>query len=103
MLRYAVLAASLAAGLAEATTYNCTFTWYGAGDTRGSPNCNTNTAACGFYSYVRLSIRRTSNALTELLSPDTRLLYRKISTAPVQVKAQAQNAENVSRSMSCTT
>lgn len=55
MLRTIALVASLAAVLADATEYNCTFTWYGAGDTRGSPNCNTNTAACGFYSYVCLS------------------------------------------------
>lgn len=30
-------------------TYKASFTHYGAGDSFGSPNCNTNTAACGFY------------------------------------------------------
>ena len=32
-------------------TYKASFTHYGAGDTFGSPNCNTNTAACGWYTY----------------------------------------------------
>ena len=36
----------------RATIFNATFTWYGQGDERGSPNCNTNTAACGFYTSV---------------------------------------------------
>ncbi|KAI7102730.1 hypothetical protein KC316_g20795, partial [Hortaea werneckii] len=30
-------------------SYKASFTQYGAGDTFGSPNCNTNTAACFFY------------------------------------------------------
>lgn len=61
MFRTIALVASLATGLADATTYNCTFTWYGAGDTRGSPNCNTNTAACGFYSYPGYSTAVSQN------------------------------------------
>ncbi|MCJ1451972.1 mucin 5B, oligomeric mucus gel-forming [Mycoblastus sanguinarius] len=32
------------------TTYKASFTEYGAGDTFGSANCNTATAACGWYS-----------------------------------------------------
>ncbi|MCJ1307450.1 hypothetical protein MMC25_001096 [Agyrium rufum] len=37
------------AAVASAQTYKASFTEYGAGDTFGSPNCNTATAACGFY------------------------------------------------------
>ena len=36
---------------ALAQTYKASFTQYGAGDANGSPNCNTATAACGFYNY----------------------------------------------------
>ncbi|GAB7344618.1 hypothetical protein MBLNU457_3106t1 [Dothideomycetes sp. NU457] len=32
-----------------AGTYKASFTEYGAGDTFGSPNCQTTSAACGFY------------------------------------------------------
>lgn len=35
------------------TTYNTTITWYGTNDQNGSPNCNSNNVACGFYTYVR--------------------------------------------------
>ncbi len=35
--------------LALAQTYKATFTAYGAGDSFGSGNCNTNSAACGFF------------------------------------------------------
>ncbi|MCJ1392681.1 hypothetical protein MMC18_005552 [Xylographa bjoerkii] len=34
-----------------AQTYKASFTKYGQGDNNGSPNCNTATAACGFYNY----------------------------------------------------
>lgn len=34
------------------TTYNTTITWYGTNDGNGSPNCNSNTNACGFYTFV---------------------------------------------------
>ena len=34
-----------------ARTYRASFTQYGEGDGWGSANCNTATAACGFYSY----------------------------------------------------
>ncbi|MCJ1414485.1 hypothetical protein MMC32_000811 [Xylographa parallela] len=34
-----------------AQTYKASFTKYGQGDQNGSPNCNTATAACGFYTY----------------------------------------------------
>ncbi|MCJ1371374.1 hypothetical protein MMC20_002589 [Loxospora ochrophaea] len=39
------------ASIASATTYKATFTEYGAGDQNSSPNCNTATAACGWYNY----------------------------------------------------
>ncbi|MCJ1392094.1 hypothetical protein MMC18_004961 [Xylographa bjoerkii] len=35
----------------SAQSYNSSFTQYGAGDSQASPNCNTATAACGFYNY----------------------------------------------------
>ena len=35
--------------LTFAQTYKASFTAYGAGDSFGSGNCNTNTAACGFF------------------------------------------------------
>ncbi|EMC94934.1 glycoside hydrolase family 45 protein [Baudoinia panamericana UAMH 10762] len=34
---------------ATGVSYKASFTEYGAGDTFGSPNCQTDTAACGFY------------------------------------------------------
>lgn len=40
----------------SSTTYNTTITWYGTNDKNGSPNCNSNTVACGFYTYVRNSL-----------------------------------------------
>lgn len=43
------------------TTYKSTFTFYGAGDSFGSPNCNTNTAACGFYTYPGFSAAASQN------------------------------------------
>lgn len=42
-------------------TYKASFTHYGAGDTFGSPNCNTNTAACGFYTYPGYSAAVSQN------------------------------------------
>jgi len=42
-------------------TYKASFTHYGAGDTFGSPNCNTNTAACGFYTYPGYSAAASQN------------------------------------------
>lgn len=41
--------------------YKASFTHYGAGDTFGSPNCNTNTAACGFYTYPGYSAAASQN------------------------------------------
>ncbi|MCJ1252891.1 hypothetical protein MMC24_000697 [Lignoscripta atroalba] len=49
MLRRLIILAC--AALASAQTYKASFTEYGAGDTFGSRNCNTATAACGFYNY----------------------------------------------------
>lgn len=43
------------------TTYKASFTHYGAGDTFGSPNCNTNTAACGFYTSPGFSAAASQN------------------------------------------
>lgn len=36
----------------NADTFSATITWYGTNDERGSPNCNSNTVACGFYTFV---------------------------------------------------
>lgn len=36
-------------------------THYGAGDSFGSPNCNTNTAACAFYTYPGYSAAVSQN------------------------------------------
>lgn len=37
------------------STFNTTITWYGTNDKNGSPNCNSNTVACDFYTFVRTS------------------------------------------------
>ncbi|KAL6240874.1 hypothetical protein RBB50_012289 [Rhinocladiella similis] len=42
-------------------TYKASMTHYGAGDTFGSPNCNTNTAACGWYTYPGFSAAVSQN------------------------------------------
>ncbi|KAK7702434.1 hypothetical protein SLS64_009726 [Diaporthe eres] len=48
----ALLIAALAAAQdSNTTTYNVTISWYGTNDPKGSPNCNSNTVACGFYTY----------------------------------------------------
>lgn len=49
---YTVLTVLASAALASAATYKASFTEYGSTDTWGSGNCNVNTAACGFYTYV---------------------------------------------------
>ena len=43
------------------TTLKSSFTFYGAGDTFGSPNCNTNTAACGFFTEPGFSAAASQN------------------------------------------
>jgi hypothetical protein len=43
------------------TVYKSSFTHYGAGDTFGSPNCNTNTAACGYYTFPGFSAAASQN------------------------------------------
>lgn len=48
-----LIAALAAAQDSNTTTYNVTISWYGTNDPKGSPNCNSNTVACGFYTYVR--------------------------------------------------
>jgi hypothetical protein len=45
----------------KSVTYKSSFTFYGAGDTFGSPNCNTNTAACGFYTKPGYSAAASEN------------------------------------------
>jgi hypothetical protein len=42
-------------------TYKASFTHYGAGDSFGSPNCNTNTAACFFYTQPGFSAAASQN------------------------------------------
>jgi hypothetical protein len=42
-------------------TLKASFTHYGAGDTFGSPNCNTNTAACGFFTQPGFSAAASQN------------------------------------------
>ncbi|KAI7194640.1 hypothetical protein KC343_g14051 [Hortaea werneckii] len=42
-------------------SYKASFTQYGAGDTFGSPNCNTNTAACFFYTQPGFSAAVSQN------------------------------------------
>ncbi|ETI26614.1 hypothetical protein G647_10375 [Cladophialophora carrionii CBS 160.54] len=42
-------------------TYKASFTHYGAGDSFGSPNCNTNTAACFFYTQPGFSAAVSQN------------------------------------------
>jgi cellulose binding protein with CBM1 domain/EXPB1-like protein len=41
--------------------YKSSFTHYGAGDSFGSPNCNTNTAACGFFTQPGFSAAVSQN------------------------------------------
>jgi hypothetical protein len=41
--------------------YKASFTHYGAGDTFGSRNCNTNTAACGFFTQPGFSAAVSQN------------------------------------------
>ena len=60
------------------TTYDTTFTFYGSGDSRGDGTCNTNTAACGFYTNVCLHAMRLSlqqRPLTTLHVHDMDLLF----------------------------
>ena len=48
-------------GGGSGTTLKSSFTFYGAGDTFGSPNCNTNTAACGFFTQPGFSAAASQN------------------------------------------
>lgn len=52
---------SPATGGSSGKTYKTSVTHYGAGDTFGSPNCNTNTAACFFYSKPGFSAAVSQN------------------------------------------
>ena len=46
---------------ATGLTFKASFTHYGAGDSFGSPNCNTNTAACGFFTSPGFSAAVSQN------------------------------------------
>ncbi|MCJ1390752.1 hypothetical protein MMC18_003613 [Xylographa bjoerkii] len=46
---------------AAAVSYTSTFTEYGAGDVRSSGNCNTATAACGFYTFPGYNAAASQN------------------------------------------
>ncbi|KAI9655753.1 MAG: hypothetical protein M1821_005188 [Bathelium mastoideum] len=54
---FSVACAVVSAG----TTYNSTFTFYGEGDSRGDGTCNTNTAACGFFTNPGFSAAVSQN------------------------------------------
>lgn len=64
------------------TTYNATISWYGTNDARGSPNCNSNKAACGFYTYV-LSCCRPPPPSPSLQSLTTLCLFQPGFSAAV--------------------
>ena len=51
-LLFAFLSVLISSHMAQAAIYNATFTFYGEGDQNGSKNCNSISAACGFYSSV---------------------------------------------------
>jgi Fungal cellulose binding domain len=66
---------SPASGGTSGKTYKTSVTHYGAGDTFGSPNCNTNTAACFFYTKPGFSAAVSQNlygAGPGQVSPDIR-------------------------------
>ena len=48
-------------GGSSGQSLKASFTFYGAGDTFGSPNCNTNTAACGFFTSPGFSAAASQN------------------------------------------
>ncbi|KAF2224161.1 RlpA-like double-psi beta-barrel-protein domain-containing protein-containing protein [Elsinoe ampelina] len=58
---YTLLTLTSLLSLTTAQTLKASFTQYGAGDTFGSPNCNTNTAACGFYTSPGYSAAASQN------------------------------------------
>ncbi|KAI9701731.1 MAG: hypothetical protein M1820_006359 [Bogoriella megaspora] len=59
---YIILLLSTACAFASAgTIYNSTFTFYGVGDERGDGTCNSNTAACGFYTNPGFSAAVSQN------------------------------------------
>ncbi|KAI9817175.1 MAG: hypothetical protein M1827_001287 [Pycnora praestabilis] len=60
IIRTSALVAILAT-LTNAQTYNASFTHYGSGDSFGSPNCNTATAACGFFTSPGFSAAVSQN------------------------------------------
>ena len=61
MFSKSILATAIAAITANAQSYKASFTEYGAGDTFGSPNCNTLTTACGFYTSPGYSAAASEN------------------------------------------
>jgi hypothetical protein len=52
---------SSTSSIGSGTVFKSSFTHYGAGDTFGSPNCNTNTAACGFFTQPGFSAAVSQN------------------------------------------
>lgn len=52
---------STTAAVFTGLTYKASFTHYGSGDAWGSPNCNTDTAACGFYTNPGFSAAVSQN------------------------------------------
>jgi hypothetical protein len=92
-----LLALTLQALAVQAVVYSATFTWYGQGDERGSPNCQKELGACGFYTSVCAAfvcIYRAS-LLNNNYSQASPPLYRKTSTVqPVAKDPIAANASN---------
>jgi len=58
---YSIILLLALAGTNAATTYKASFTKYGGGDQNGSGNCNTKTAACGFYTSPGYSAAASQN------------------------------------------
>jgi hypothetical protein len=54
-------ASTSTAPASSGATYKASFTHYGAGDSFGSPNCQTNTAACGFFTSPGFSAAVSQN------------------------------------------
>src|ERR1700753_2796187 len=52
---------SSTSSVGSGVVYNASVTHYGAGDSFGSPNCNTNTAACGFFTQPGFSAALSQN------------------------------------------
>ena len=60
LIKSLILAAITVLG-ASAQSYITSFTYYGSGDGNNSPDCNTATTACGFYTYPGYSAAVSEN------------------------------------------